>query len=134
MPRQKYTFIYLTLMILTVIVSLAFNAYVPKPKTVPKEASTNLEELTNKIINYHSLDLVELRSIAEKRKSLMLREAVQNPDDFLLYTIPTEVRNSLPSQIKILIEDYVQIEGPVTLLIIDNFQEQVSRSEERRVG
>jgi len=63
-------------------------------------------------------DEIKLRlgTIVSERKETLLEEIEHDPISFLLYALPSEVRDQLPPGIREQIEEHVEIEGILTII------------------
>jgi len=68
-------------------------------------------------------DEIKLRlgTIVSERKETLLEEIEHDPISFLLYALPSEVRDQLPPGIREQIEEHVEIEGILTIIRGDDF-------------
>lgn len=75
--------------------------------------------------------LEELTTLASQRKDLLLQKIKTNPEFFLSHTLPKNVRDQLPQDLKDkgLIEQDVEIQGPITIWHFDDFENKKSRTE-----
>ncbi len=62
-----------------------------------------------------------LIQIAQKRKDKALEEIQINPNNFLLFSIPKQAKDQLPSDIKPLIEDEATVSGKLDIIHGDDF-------------
>ena len=66
--------------------------------------------------------LTRLLSLASSRQIKMLEKTTADPAGFLLHALPSEVRNSLPEQVRLLVEQHLEVSGNLTVLRKDDFE------------
>src|SRR3972149_2272699 len=59
---------------------------------------------------------IRLGTIVSERKEILLEEIEHDPISFLLYALPSEVRDQLPPGIREQVEEHVEIEGILTII------------------
>ena len=71
--------------------------------------------------------LEKLKGLALERQGRLLKEMEKEPGMFLLHAFPKEVRGNLPSEIRPLIEEHLQLRGELTVLRVDDFEKKISQ-------
>jgi len=68
--------------------------------------------------------LSELIDVSSQRKSLLLEEIEDDPTSFFNHVLPANIRDTLPQELrdKKLVEEETEVEGELTALIFDDFE------------
>ena len=124
---QFYSLIFvISLIILGSILASVFTSVASAYHTEDISILTNelLQEATkyNKSQGNEKDDIkIRLGTIVSERKEILLEEIEHDPISFLLYALPSEVRDQLPPGIREQVEEHVEIEGILTIIRGDDF-------------
>ncbi len=113
-----------------------FSTLFPKPPSEAQEISQEIDKLTKDLLGEAKLDEVQkpvnnknLADKAKRRKELLLKEAENNPQEFLKHAILIDKRESFTEEIKLNIEQHQQIKGKLRVVHMDDFEGKKSKFE-----
>ena len=135
------------LLVIILLIALPAGIYLTdktqifNPKATETKPTQVIEKLTSDLINANkdygrpgvaSVDkekqLVEMTSIASQRKEKLLQEIESDPASFLRHTVLTKTKSQFPTEIQGLIENKLEVQGKLTFLHADDFDNKESKT------
>jgi len=151
LPNRKFIFAILGVLIIIAVVFIFTNygqqlltfLLAPEKKQIPLvekpiDKVAQAKNVTKRLLSlrreYHKAPSSKKREImnsmmklSQTRKEILSSLIEKNPREFLKFSIPLEIRESFPSQVKINLEEEASLEGSFSVLIVDTIEPPESK-------